>query len=346
MVASLPAIAWRRVNAMGSTSPESGAESGLWDLALVGDVGGTNLRLAVNDGGRLGHCLYQVADELPDLESGIARYLECTGVKPKAACLAVAGPVLGDTVQITNRPWRFSIEALRRRFGLDCLIILNDFQALATALPALAAADLAPVGAGPARLPACPMTVLGPGTGLGVAGLVPVGAAWLPVPGEGGHTAFAASTEREWAVVRALAPRFGGRISNERLLCGSGLSLLHEGLALVDGVAQPMLPADAITRQGLDGSCQRCRETLDMFLGALGAFAGDMVLTFAATGGAFIGGGIVPRLLDIIPQSPFRARFDAKGPEMPFVAKVPCHIIVSPDATLLGALHHLLGRPG
>lgn len=319
--------------------------AGLLESGLVGDVGGTNLRLAVNDGGRLGGCLYQVADDLPDLETGLAVYVERTGVRPRVACLAVAGPVLGDEVRITNRGWRFSIEAVQRRFGLERLIVINDFQALATALPALTGADLVPVGGGTA-IAGRPMTVLGPGTGLGVAGLLPLGDGWTPVPGEAGHTAFAAATAREWALVAALAPRFGGRISNERLLSGSGLALIHEGLALVDGVAAPALAADAITRQGLDGSCARCRDTLDFFLGALGSFAGDMALTFAAVGGAFIGGGIVPRLVDLLPQSSFRARFEAKGPEVPFVRHVPSQVIVTPDATLTGALRHLIGHLG
>jgi glucokinase len=310
---------------------------------LLADVGGTNIRFALigqdatrHDTGQLIMPLGFACTDYSGLAEAIVAYLAQTGVRPDGACFAVAGPVIGDRVSLTNSAWSFSIADMARRFSLAPLLVVNDFQALAHALPLLGPDDVVTIGPPMAEGRAA-KAALGPGTGFGVAGLVPHGAQWIAVASEGGHMSFAPSDEREEAVIAYLRPRFGGLISLDRLLCGSGLVAIFEALSALAGLQAVPTGAAEITARGLAGSCPTSRATLEFFCAALGSVAGDLALVFAALGGIYLGGGIAPRLLPILANGTFRRRFEAKSREAALVAGIPSCVITRETATLIGA---------
>jgi glucokinase len=304
---------------------------------LVADIGGTNARFArVDADGRPYAERSLPGADFPGLAAAAAAYLDATGgPRPSRAAVAVATPVTGDWIQFTNSDWSFSTEAARRELGLERLIILNDFTALALALPLLDPGERRAVGGGGA-VPEAPIGLIGPGTGLGVSGLVWSGRRWIPLQTEGGHVTFAAVDEREWAVGRVLQRRFG-HVSPERLLSGPGLVNVYAALAELEGwPAESLEPAD-ITDRGLTGACPHCRDVLDLFCGALGTAAGNLAITLGARGGVYIGGGIVPRLGGFFDRSAFRARFEAKGRFSGYLAAVPTWAITAANPALRGA---------
>jgi glucokinase len=310
---------------------------------LLADVGGTNIRFALTGrdaaGQRAGRLImphHFACADYSDLAEAIIAYLTRTGARPQGACVAVAGPVIGDRVSLTNSAWSFSIADTARRFGLAPLLVVNDFQALAHALPLLGPDDVTAIGP-PTGVARAAKAALGPGTGFGVAGLVPDGAHWIAVTSEGGHMSFAPSDEREEEVIAYLRPRFGGRVSLDRLLCGSGLVAIFEALSALAGQDAVLSGAAEITARGLAGSCPTSRATLEFFCAALGSVAGDLALVFAALGGVYLGGGIAPRLLPILANGTFRQRFEAKGREAALVAGIPSYVITRETATLSGA---------
>ena len=269
---------------------------------LLADVGGTHARFGwVAAPGAGIECIrqYRCSDHA-SLESIVAFYLaDQRRPAPRSAAIGIATTVDADRVTMTNLPWSFSIEAMRERFALDRLVVLNDFAALALATPLLGAEAFRPVGGGAARAGA-PIAVLGPGTGLGVAGLLqgPHGT-WLPVVGEGGHATCARSMRSRRNCWRSCAAT--GRTSRPNACCpGRVSSTCTARSATVRGeTVEALAPADIVTR-ALDGSDARCTETVERFLGFLGSFAGNLALTLGAQGGVYIGGGIVPRLGDRI----------------------------------------------
>ena len=307
---------------------------------LLADVGGTHARFGwvESPGARIDVIRQYRCSDHASLESIVAFYLaDQRRPAPRTAAIGIATPVDDDRVTMTNLPWSFSIEALRQRFALDRLVVLNDFAALALATPLLAAEAFRPVGAGAARAGA-PIAVLGPGTGLGVAGLLqgPHGT-WLPVVGEGGHATLCAVDAVE-AELLAILRRRWPHVSAERVLSGSGLVNLHRAHGeRARETVEALAPADIVAR-ALDGSDSRCIETVERFLGFLGSFAGNLALTLGAQGGVYIGGGIVPRLGDRIATSCFRERFESKGRFRSYLARVPTWVITTPDdAALRGA---------
>lgn len=304
--------------------------------ALVADIGGTNARFArVDAQGRLYGERSLACAEFPDLVTAATVYLaSSSGPRPRQAAVAVATPVSGDWIQFTNSAWSFSIDAARQALGLDQLRILNDFTALALALPLLGADERRAIGGGVALADA-PIGLIGPGTGLGVSGLIWSGQRWLPLQTEGGHVSFAATSEREWALSRVLQRRFG-HASLERLLSGPGLVNLYTALAELDGEPAPALQPAQITAHGLAATCPRCREALDLFCAALGTAAGNLALTLGARGGVYIGGGIVPRLGDFFDRSAFRTRFEAKGRFSAYLAAIPSWVITAENPALRG----------
>jgi len=306
---------------------------------LVADIGGTNTRCAVGTAsGSLGRVESFRNADFPDLQTLLTRYLDSLPdvARPATAAIAVAAPIRSDTVQMMNRDWRFSRSGLKRQLGLRQMHVLNDFAALAWALPTLAGDDLIPVGPG-AATPGHPKAVLGPGTGLGVASLVPIEGGWHAIPGEGGHVTLAAQDEREERVIRAARAHFG-HCSAERLLSGPGLSFLHQ--ALHGGEA---LPPEAIGGGASRGDRQAL-ETLEVFFGLLGTVAGNLALTLGAFGGVYIGGGIVPRYADAFASSGFRARFEAKGRYRDYMRGIPTWVITAPHPALAGLLAFASGR--
>lgn len=303
---------------------------------LIADIGGTNARFALAfPDGRIGsECILSGAD-YPDLIQAAAAYLrEVAGPRPRRAAVAVATPISGDWIQFTNSPWSFSTEAARQALGLEQLLIINDFTALALALPLLGPDERRQVSEGTA-VEKAPIGLIGPGTGLGVSGLVWSGHHWIPLETEGGHVTFSACDEREWAIYRVLQRRFD-HVSPERLLSGPGLVNLYTALAELEGwSAEDLVPAD-ITDRALTGSCRHCVEVLELFCGMLGTAAGNLALTLGARGGVYIGGGIVPRLGDFFDRSAFRTRFEAKGRFSDYLAAIPSWVITAANPALRG----------
>ncbi|WP_240506346.1 glucokinase [Thermoactinospora rubra] len=300
---------------------------------LVADIGGTNARFGLvrEPGARpTGVRVLPVAD-YPTLPDAVADYLgRLGGVRPGAACVAVAGPVDGHAYRLTNAHWTGSVEDLR----LPYAVLINDFEALAASLPHLEPGDLASLG-GPEPGHGV-KAVLGPGTGLGVAGLVPADGGWVPVPCEGGHVTVPVTTPKELEIVRALQAQGMARVEAEDLLSGPGLVRLRRALAAVNGVPEPatepgLTAADIVAR--LDDSL--CAETVEVFCAMLGTFAGNVALTLGARGGVYLGGGVLPRIVERVRAGEFRARFEA-GPTG-YLSAIATTLIVAPQPALTGA---------
>jgi glucokinase len=310
---------------------------------LLADIGGTNARFALETApGRIVHSATLACADYPLLADAVRAYLATQpGAAVRHAVIAIANPVDGDVVAMTNHHWRFSIQATRIMLGLQTLLVVNDFAALAAALPALAPADWVAVGAGGAK-PLATIGLLGAGTGLGVAGLVRCGGAWEVLPSEGGHVAFAPMDAREQAILTFCWQRYA-HVSTERLVSGPGLCLIHEALASIHGIAWTPLASAAIVERGLAGEDALCVETLTCFCAMLGTAAANLAVTFGAHGGIYIGGGIVPRLGPWFADSPFRARFEHKGRFSTFAAQVATRVITAPYPALSGAAA-LLGK--
>lgn len=303
---------------------------------LVADIGGTNARFALIDANRQPYAEQILpCAAFPDLTAAAQAYLAAVGEpRPTQAAIAVATPISGDWIQFTNSNWSFSTEAVGRALDLERLLILNDFTALALALPLLNPDERRAVGGGTA-VEEAPIGLLGPGTGLGVSGLVWSGERWIPLQSEGGHVTFSPVDQREWAVAQIIQRRFG-HASPERLLSGPGLVNLYTALAEVEGWSAEALDPAAITNRALAGSCSHCRDVLEIFCGALGTAAGNLAITLGAQGGVYIGGGIAPRLGEFFDRSPFRARFEAKGRFSNYLAAVPTWVITAANPALRG----------
>lgn len=305
---------------------------------LVADIGGTNARfgLVARPGGQPEAVAVLDVSQHLGLADAVAAYLadHAGGVRPGAACLAIAGPVDDDRYRLTNAGWSGSVKEL----GIPRTVLLNDFEALAISLPHLAGDDLVPLG-GPPPTAGLTKVVLGPGTGLGVAGLVPVREGWQPVPGEGGHVAVPAVTDLEMEIVRALRADGLPYVDAEHLLSGTGLPRLHRGLALVRGIAPEQLTAAQMTAAQITSSDDPlCAETVEVFLAMLGGFAGGVALTFSARGGVYLGGGVLPRLVSRIPGSAFRARFETTAPALTeYAAAIATVLITAEQPALTGA---------
>lgn len=305
---------------------------------LVADIGGTNVRFAIieSPGVPPAHLRALGCADHAGVEDALRAWQAQTGASiPEVAGFGIATPVTGDEVAMTNHPWRFSIGALRAALGLRRLTLVNDFTALALALPALGAADLRQVGRGEAQ-PGAACGLIGAGTGLGVSGLLPAAGGHVPLQGEGGHVSLPASTPREAAVIGLLAARHG-HVSAERALSGPGLVALHDALRALDGVPASALTPAQVSARALGASCPFCVEAVALFCALLGTVAGDLALTLGARGGVYIGGGIVPKLGDFFVRSAFRERFVAKGRFRSWLERVPTRVIVAPHAALIGA---------
>ena len=305
---------------------------------LVGDIGGTNIRLAVITAA--GEAPAQIrsfaCSSFPGLDAAILHYLATEHLAlPPVAAFGIATPLAGDAVRMTNHAWAFSIEALRLALGFERLVFINDFTALALALPHLQRADIQQIGGGTPQ-PNAPLALLGAGTGLGVSGLIPCGAGWQPLAGEGGHVSLAAGNAREAAIIAVLAARFG-HVSAERALSGPGIAALHDAIRQLEGAPPCQLDSREISARALAGSCPYCSEALEVFCALLGSVAADLALTLGARGGVYVGGGIVPALGAYFARSGFRARFEAKGRFSAYLAGIPTYVIRAPYAALSGA---------
>jgi glucokinase len=303
----------------------------------VADVGGTHIRVALAHAGRLERVRSRRCADFPSLEAALSCYLEdeLPDERPDRAAVAVACPANGDWIELTNQSWGFSVDRLRGALGLQSLEILNDFAALALAIPSLTEEDTRLIKAGHAE-PGAAVAVLGPGTGLGVSGLVPNGEGWVALSSEGGHRDLAPVCEREWAVFRVLQRRFG-HVSTERVLSGPGLVNLYEAICEVDGLpAEEMTPGRLVEAAELrPGSA--AEEAVQLFSGWLGAVAGDLVLCLGARRGVYIGGGVLPKMWSVFDVERFNARLVEKGRFRDYVESVPVYAVVRTEVALVGA---------
>ncbi len=313
---------------------------------LLADVGGTNARFAwqAQASAAIGDVTILPCAEHDTLADAIRSVLGRMGRgTPPDCAIAIANPVLGDQVRMTNHHWEFSILALQAELGFKRLRVLNDFTALALALPALPAQELRQVGGGAAVADSA-IALIGPGTGLGVSGLLPDGrGGWVPLQGEGGHVTLAGCTPRELAVLQRLEARYG-HASAERAVSGQGLVDIHAALQALDqpGTAPAQATAAQIVQGALDQGDANCWESLDLFCAFLGTAAGNLALTLGARGGVYIGGGIVPRLGEAFEQSPFRTRFEGKGRFAAYLQAIPVFVILAQTSpALLGAARAL-----
>jgi glucokinase len=297
---------------------------------LLADIGGTHSRFALKDPrGRPSRVLSIRNDDVAGLDAAIAGYMEHVGARPSAAVLAVAGPVNGDEIALTNRSWHFRLADIKTRFGLTWIRAVNDFEAQAWALLTLGPADTTPIGA-VTGFPPGTRLVLGPGTGLGVAALVRTGATWQAVASEGGHIAFGPAAEDEEAIFRRLRGAHG-YVSAETILSGPGLVRLH---AAMHGGQEPDTPESivAAARAG-DGAAH---DTVRCFVRLLGRFAGSAALMFKASGGVYVSGGLGSGLGALLDGAVFRAAFEAHPPHQMALARIPTRLVMAQEPGLLG----------
>jgi glucokinase len=304
---------------------------------LVGDIGATHARFGlVSPDAKLLHSRTLADEDYPTIQDALAAFLAERGPlpMPRQGAIAIASAITGDRVAMTNHPWSFSVRELKARFAFERFEVINDFTALALALPRLAPQDRQPVGGGSA-VAGAPLGVLGPGSGLGVSGLVPSGKGWIALTGEGGHATMAAGTDREGAVLDHMRRHFD-HVSAERALSGPGLVNLYNTLAVIDGVPAKGYSAAQITDLAIRAEDPLCVETTTMFCAMLGTMAGNLALTLGARGGVYIGGGIVPKLGQTFLGSPFRERFEAKGRLRDYLEPIPTFVVTHPLPAFLG----------
>jgi glucokinase len=310
------------------------------NVSFVADVGGTNIRLAQIDQGKLVHIKKYLCSDYSSIDAAIKTYFaEHPGVKFTAGCLGVACPVNSDFISMTNNNWQFSIAKLQASLKLDWLGVINDFTAVAHAVTILTQEQKEQVGKGQAHNNDN-IAVFGPGTGLGVKHLTMTNEGWLALDGEGGHVDFAPVDELDVAIWRFLTDKYG-HASAEEVMSGRGILQIYQALAKHQGVPAVFDDPADITDRALDGSCALSRATLNQFCRIMGSFAGNLALNLGTRGGVYIGGGIALRFLNFLKDSDFRSRFEAKGRFRDYVANIPTFIITEPDHGLIGAMAYL-----
>jgi glucokinase len=315
---------------------------------LLGDVGGTNIRLAwqANAASPIEHVRVFPCSEYAGIEQAIEDYLKIESLQvPRLCALGIANPVTGDDVRMTNHSWSFSQESLRHHFGFARLVVLNDFTALALALPKMPNELLVQVG-GKSPVANETKALIGPGTGLGVSGLIynEHESLWTPISGEGGHVSLAAQTDEEFGVLKLIRRRYG-HVSAERVLSGPGMVDLYLALREYRSAGgKEISGAHEITELALVHQDPLAIQTLELFTSFLGSVAGDLALTLGARGGVYIGGGIMPRLLDWLPGSPLRGRFESKGRFKSYLQEIPIWVINSPTSPALEGAAQALHR--
>ena len=321
-------------------------------LYLVADIGGTNARFAFVDATSSAPqpiANYAVED-FPSFDE-VLNQLEVDWQELKyknsvleKACLAVAAIPEQREISFTNNGWRFSADSVAARLGCERISIINDFAAVARALPALESDHLEAIGGGEARANK-PMVAIGPGTGTGVASLAfDRAGAPIVLPGEGGHVDFAPITDIEAEVLSRLRAQFG-RVSIERLLCGAGIMNIYRALSDIRDLAAVHVSPEAVGGAAQQGDDTLAAETMNTFFSVLGSAAGNLALTLGAHGGVYLAGGIAPRYIDLLRKSDFRARFLAKGRFADFNGEIATYVVTHPDPGLLGAALVCLEEP-
>lgn len=309
--------------------------------ALVGDVGGTNARLALCDvdTGAISHAETFSTSDYDSLEAVIRFYLDEQKQDITDGCIAIACPITDDWVEMTNHDWAFSTSKMKANLGFEHLEIINDFTAVSMAIPMLSDDDVLQFG-GASAVKDKPVAVYGAGTGLGVAHLVHVDKRWVSLPGEGGHVDFAANSEEEDLILEILRAELG-HVSAERVLSGAGLVNLYRAIVKADDRVPENLKPKDVSQRALEDSCTDCRRALAMFCVCMGRFGGNLALNLGTFGGVYIAGGIVPRFLEFFKASGFRAAFEDKGRFKDYVQSIPVFLITHDKPGLLGAGAHL-----
>lgn len=313
----------------------------------MGDVGGTNARFALVENGKLvQESVYNCINrDYSDTVDAIKAFLAAQGnPKVTSTCMALACPITGDTVKLTNCDWEFSQKTIRNTLNLEQVIFANDFTALAMGVPSLTPNQYFAVGGGAAQ-PQQPIGVMGAGTGFGVSALVWGETHWVALQGEGGHIGFAPVNEMEMEILRIGWKEYGERVSVERILSGAGLEFLYRALSQIQGKKAEAIKASDITRLAIENPESICREVVNVFCGVLGTVTGDWALELGAVGGIYIGGGITAKLGDIVHSSPLRERFEAKGRFRKYISDIPLYVITdSVQVALMGAATILNNR--
>ncbi|WP_419420962.1 glucokinase [Legionella sp. D16C41] len=311
--------------------------------AIAADIGGTNARfsrvnlatLAVDE-----VAVFPCAN-FSNLKEALIHYRNMHNLADiKQATIAIACPVINDDVFMTNLNWHFSIKQLKEELEFNELHVLNDLTAAAMSLPILITGEeKIKMGSGNPDTNK-PMVVLGVGTGLGVAHLIPTPSGFMPLSGEGGHTGWAAQNEQEWFIQRFLTNKFG-HVSSERLLSGPGLENLYLAIAAYSNLNVSPLPASEIVNLALSNKSELAVAVIEQFFASLGSYAGDLALRLCTFGGVYITGGVVPKLLPVMEHSEFRARFEAKGRFSDLNKQIPTYVITAKQPGLLGAALYL-----
>ena len=317
---------------------------------MVADIGATNVRFAaLTDGGAIGPVSRFAVRNFPDITAALDAFVQQTGTpRPARLALAIAGPIFSDEVKITNAQWHFSIRDLKQRLKLKQLAVVNDFEAQALSLPYLGNDDLIAIGqVRGTHSPNAPRAVLGPGTGMGMAGLIRIGDRWHAVTTEGGYTSLSPLTDREIAVWHILRKRHG-RVSVERVLSGPGLVELYQALLTIEEREPETVTSEQIVHMARTAKSKLAVESIELFCAWLGDVAGDAALMFLARGGVFLTGSILNDISEVLKHSRFRERFENKGRAASFIKTVPTYLITTETSALLGCARQLdltRGRP-
>ena len=314
----------------GTSSPRTNGK------LLLADIGGTNARFALMADGTVGAMAHMAVDDHGSFGEALGAYL---GGVPEAgtissAVLAASGTIQDNRCALTNNSWVIDVAELRTSHGFSTVRLINDFEAVAWALPCLPRDSLLPLG-GRQPVAEAPLAALGPGTGLGMAVNIPHATGRVVLSSEGGHSTMAGSSSREDAVIENLRRRFG-HVSAERVLSGGGLENLYDAIAALDGTIPSRRRASDITRTGVEGTCSTSRAVIDMFCAMLGSVAGNLALTLGAKGGVFIGGGILRHMPEYLARSRFRARFEEKGRFSRYLEPIPAYLILDEDVAFVG----------
>jgi glucokinase len=328
------------MNAYTDSAVQSPSSAYAGGARLLADVGGTNARFALETApGQIGHIQVLGCASYPTIADALRAYLALPDVaavvgRVRHGAIAIANPITGDFVKMTNHHWEFSIEALRQECGFDVLVVANDFTALARSLPLLSESQKRKVGGGE-PVAGTPLGLVGAGTGLGVSGLIPSRDSWTALLSEGGHVSFSPANEVEVAILQ-FAWREFDHVSAERLISGQGIELVYRALADYRKQPAEALNAAEIARGALAGECPLCDEVVETFCAMLGTIAGNLGVTLGAQGGIYIGGGIVPRLGERFDKSGFRARFEAKGRFRNYLSAIPTYVITAEYPAFVG----------
>lgn len=308
-------------------------------LSLVADIGGTNARFALveNNSFDLIEVRSLICADYPGIVEAIEDYLDTVKIgQPERALISIASPVVGDHVSMTNHVWRFSVDETRRALGWNAIQVINDFTALALALPHISESQCLKIGGGEIAA-GHTKAVIGPGTGLGVSGLVPCGEHWAPIEGEGGHVSYGPLNEREQAVIAVIRQSLN-HVSAEALLSGAGISLLYRVVTKLEtGEARALKPRE-ISELAIHEKCPKASEALSIFCEILGSVSGNLALTLGARGGVYLGGGILPEISNFLIESNFRDRFDQHGRFSDYLRRIPVYLIETEYPALVGAM--------